>query len=111
MVVGVLGSIFGLYIAGYTGVLLAVTNRPIWADSPLLGLLFLVSGASAGAALTVALGIRRRAVDPAMLSWLIWFDRYVLILELVVLIAFLISLGSVARVFLGWSGLVSCWLA
>ena len=52
------------------------------------------------------LGIRRRAVDPATLSWLIWFDRNVLILELVVLIAFLISLGSVARVFLGWWGLV-----
>src|SRR5207244_1705250 len=27
----VLGSIFGLFIAGYTGVLLAVTNRPVWA--------------------------------------------------------------------------------
>ncbi|HSJ74612.1 MAG TPA: NrfD/PsrC family molybdoenzyme membrane anchor subunit, partial [Gemmatimonadales bacterium] len=47
-IIAVLGSIFGLYIAGYTGVLLAVTNRPIWADSHLLGLLFLVSGASTG---------------------------------------------------------------
>src|SRR4026207_2365973 len=45
VVIAVLGSIFGLFIAGYTGVLLAVTNRPIWADSHLLGLLFLVSGA------------------------------------------------------------------
>jgi protein NrfD len=106
VVLGVLGSIFGLYIAGYTGVLLAVTNRPIWADSHLLGLLFLVSGASTGGAALTVLGIRRRAVDPATLSWLIWFDRNVLILELVVLIAFLLSLGSVARVFLDWWGLV-----
>src|SRR3954466_14787298 len=40
MVIAVLGTIAGLFIAGYTGVLLAVTNRPVWADSHLLGLLF-----------------------------------------------------------------------
>ena len=36
-IVAVLGGIAGFYIAGYTGVLLAVTNRPIWSDTPLLG--------------------------------------------------------------------------
>jgi formate-dependent nitrite reductase membrane component NrfD len=106
VVIAVLGSIFGLYIAGYTGVLLAVTNRPIWADSQLLGLLFLVSGTGTGAAALTVLAIRRRAADPASLTWLIWFDKNVLILELAVLVAFLISLGSVARVFLDWWGLV-----
>jgi formate-dependent nitrite reductase membrane component NrfD len=104
VVVAVLGSILGLFIAGYTGVLVAVTNRPIWADSHLLGLLFLVSGASTGAAALILLAIRRRAADPASLSWLVWFDRKVLILELLVLVAFLVSLGSVARVFLSWWG-------
>src|SRR3954452_1195872 len=104
MIIAVLGSIAGLFIAGYTGVLLAVTNRPIWADSHLLGLLFLVSGASTGAAALILLAVRRRAADPATLGWLIWFDRNVLILELLVLIAFLGSLGSVARVFLSWWG-------
>jgi formate-dependent nitrite reductase membrane component NrfD len=104
VVIAVLGSIFGLFIAGYTGVLLAVTNRPIWADSHLLGLLFLVSGASTGAAALILLGVRRRAADPASLGWLVWFDRNVLILELLVLIAFLVSLGSVARVFVSWWG-------
>ena len=49
----------GFYVAGYTGVLLAVTNRPIWSDTPLLGLLFLVSGASTSAALLILLGARR----------------------------------------------------
>jgi formate-dependent nitrite reductase membrane component NrfD len=105
-IIAVLGSIFGLYIAGYTGVLLAVTNRPIWADSQLLGLLFLLSAASTGPAALILLGQRRLAADPASLSWLIWFDWIVVILELVVLIVFLISLGSVARVFLDWWGLV-----
>src|SRR6266540_1045982 len=45
-----LGGLFGFFVAGYTGVLLSVTNRPIWADSPWLGALFLASGASTGAA-------------------------------------------------------------
>ena len=105
-VIAVLGSIFGLFIAGYTGVLLAVTNRPIWADSTLVGLLFLVSGASTGAAALILLGIRRQAASPATLGWLSWFDKRVLVLELVVLIAFLISLGSVARVFLSLWGVL-----
>jgi protein NrfD len=104
--IAVLGSIFGLFIAGYTGVLLAVTNRPIWADSTLLGLLFLVSGASTGAAALILLAIWRRSGHPASLDWLGWFDRRALMLELLVLILFLVSLGSVARVFVGWWGLV-----
>lgn len=105
-VIAVLGSIFGLFLAGYTGVLLAVTNRPIWADSTLLGLLFLVSGASTGAAAIILLAIWRRSAHPASLDWLAGFDRRVLLLELLVLILFVISLGSVARIFLGWWGLV-----
>jgi protein NrfD len=106
VVIAVLGSIFGLVLAGYTGVLLAVTNRPIWADSSLLGLLFLLSGASTGAAALTLLAVWRRAGHPASIDWLGWFDRRVLILELVVLILFVVSLGSVAQVFLGWWGLV-----
>jgi protein NrfD len=104
IVIAVLGSIFGLYIAGYTGVLIAVTNRPLWADSPLLGLLFLVSGASTGSAALILLALWHRAGHPTSLSWLVWFDRNMLLLELLVLIAFLVSLGSVARVFLSWWG-------
>jgi protein NrfD len=106
VVIAVLGSIFGLFLAGYTGVLLAVTNRPIWADSTLLGLLFLISGASTGAAALILLGIRRRAANPAALGWLRWFDQRVLILELIVLVVFLVSLGSVARVFLSIWGVL-----
>jgi formate-dependent nitrite reductase membrane component NrfD len=105
-VIAVLGSIFGLFLAGYTGVLLAVTNRPIWADSTLLGLLFLLSGASTGAATLILLAVWRRAGHPASLHWLGWFDRWVLVLELLVLIAFLVTLGSVARAFLSWWGVV-----
>jgi len=36
-VVGGVAGLLGVFIAGYTGILLSVTNRPIWADSPWLG--------------------------------------------------------------------------
>jgi protein NrfD len=104
--IALLGSISGLFLAGYTGILLAVTNRPIWADSSLLGLLFLVSGASTGAAALILLAVWKRAGHPASIDWLSWFDQRALVLELLVLIVFLISLGSVARVFLSWWGVV-----
>src|SRR5688572_24970477 len=40
-IIAALGAVFGFFIAGYTGVLLSVSNRPIWADSNWLGVLFL----------------------------------------------------------------------
>ncbi len=45
------GGLLGLFIAGYTGVLLAVSNQPVWSDTWVLGGLFLASGLSGSAAL------------------------------------------------------------
>jgi formate-dependent nitrite reductase membrane component NrfD len=51
------GSVLGLVLAGYTGVLLAATNVPLWAKSKLLPAVFTASGMSAGAAaVTLAAG-------------------------------------------------------
>jgi formate-dependent nitrite reductase membrane component NrfD len=97
------GGLFGFFVAGYTGVLLSATNRPIWADSPWLGALFLVSGASTGAA---ALTLFASEASDRTIRWLKSFDAQALVVELVVLIVFLASLGSVARVWLGFWGLV-----
>src|SRR5206468_5079512 len=97
-----LGGLFGFFVAGYTGVLLSVTNRPIWADSPWLGALFLASGASSGAAVLVLLGARR-GMAAASLGRLAAFDARALVVELLLLIVFLASLGRVAQVWLsGW---------
>ncbi|MBI1967048.1 MAG: polysulfide reductase NrfD [Gemmatimonadetes bacterium] len=104
--IAVLGSVFGFFLAGYTGVLLAVTNRPIWADSTLLGALFLFSGISTGAASLILLSRWRSPAHPGSLHWLAESDRVALALELLTLVAFLVSLGSVARVFVGWWGLL-----
>jgi formate-dependent nitrite reductase membrane component NrfD len=98
-IVAIVGGLAGLFIAGYTGVLLAVTNRPIWSDTPLLGMLFIVSAASTSAALLMLLGQRYGWRGLPGITALERMDDMVLVLELLVLIAVVISLGSAAR---GW---------
>jgi formate-dependent nitrite reductase membrane component NrfD len=49
-VFNIVGAIFGLFIASYTGVLLSVSNQPVWSDTWALGGLFLASGLSGAAA-------------------------------------------------------------
>jgi len=99
-IIAVAGGIGGFFLAGYTGVLLSVTNRPVWADSNWLGMLYLFSAASSAAALLILLARRRQPGDTAAISALARFDDWVLILELIALIVFLISLGSAAQAFL-----------
>jgi formate-dependent nitrite reductase membrane component NrfD len=102
-VIAVAGAALGLFFAGYTGVLLSVTNRPIWADSTWLGVLFLLSGISAATATLFLLG-RRTRERQATGEWLMGLDRRILALELFVLAGFLGSLGRVAESWIGWSG-------
>jgi len=104
-VIGILGGIAGFYIAGYTGVLLAVTNRPIWSDTPLLGMLFVVSAGSTSAALMALLAHRYRWTMPAIAS-LHRMDAWVLAIELIVLIAVMVSLGPVIRAWLSIWGVL-----
>lgn len=105
-VIAIGGGIAGFFLAGYTGVLLSVSNRPIWADSSWLGLLYLLSAASSAAAVLILLARRRRLGDATSLGGLERFDKYVLILELVAIVAFLVSLGSAAQAFLNAWGVV-----
>ena len=65
-VIAMVGGLCGFYVAGYTGVLLAVTNRPIWSDTPLLGMLFIVSAASTSAALMILLAQRAGWTMPGL---------------------------------------------
>ncbi|HYK82730.1 MAG TPA: NrfD/PsrC family molybdoenzyme membrane anchor subunit [Gemmatimonadales bacterium] len=95
----------GFFVAGYTGVLLSVTNRPIWADSPWLGALFLVSGASTGAATLILLAPGRGASEPSVRR-LSAFDTQALLVELLVLALFLASLGAINRVWVSFWGLL-----
>ena len=104
-VVAILGGIAGFYVASYTGVLLAVTNRPIWSDTPLLGMLFVVSAASTSAALIGLLAHRHGLTVPA-LAQLRRMDGWVILLELIVLVALVVSLGPVARAWINAWGVL-----
>ena len=103
--VGAGASLLGIFIAGYTGVLLSVTNRPIWADGPWLGALFLASGVSTGTAALILLGRRRGATEQA-LARLSAFDTKALVVELLVLVLFVASLGSLNKVWVSFWGLI-----
>jgi protein NrfD len=106
VVITLLGGAFGVFVAGYTGVLLAVTNRPIWSDTPLLGLNFIVSAASTSAALLILLAPRRWWTLPGIHT-LRRFDAMVLVIELIAVIALVVSLGSMARAWLNaWGALL-----
>jgi formate-dependent nitrite reductase membrane component NrfD len=104
--VGLVGASLGFFVAGYTGVLLSVTNRPIWADTWLLGLVFLVSAASISAALLALVSHAAGRISAGVFA-LRLFDAWTLVLELLVLIALVASLGAVARVWLStWGALL-----
>jgi protein NrfD len=102
LVVELLGGISGFYVASYTGVLLGVTNRPIWSDTPLLGMLFVVSAASTSAALLTLLAHRSALTLPG-LEDLHRLETWVVAFELLVFIAVVVSLGPVLSAWLnGW---------
>ena len=103
--IAAIGGIFGFYVSGYTGVLLAVTNRPIWSDTPLLGMLFVVSAASTSAALMILLAEKSSWTMPGLLD-LQRMDAWVIALELIVLITVMVSLGPVLRAWLNVWGLL-----
>lgn len=69
--VGLVGSVFGFFLAAYPGVLLGATARPLFVNGHWLGALFLAVGASTGAAmialvLAAAGGDRRDALAALM---------------------------------------------
>jgi formate-dependent nitrite reductase membrane component NrfD len=95
------GALFGLFLAGYTGVLLSVSNQPIWSDTWALGGLFLASGLSVAAA-AIGLAVRGRpdaASSEEKLARAYW---YFILLELALLVVFFLTLGTLAsRLFEG----------
>ncbi|MQA62482.1 MAG: polysulfide reductase [Actinophytocola sp.] len=90
-VVAVIGAVLGLFIAGYTGVLLAVSNQPVWSDTWALGGLFLASSLSGSAALLLLL-LRYRQAALVSADKLIVSERLYSLLELVLIVLFALTL-------------------
>ncbi len=91
------GAIVALFIASYTGVLLSVSNQPVWSDTWMLGGLFLASGLAGSAALITLLTAFRPAAAFS-LGRLHEADGYFSILELVLLVAFFITIAAAGTV-------------
>jgi formate-dependent nitrite reductase membrane component NrfD len=93
-----IGSLFGFFIASYTGALLTATNQPIWSETSLLGALFLASSASTGmATLLLIHNFRRHQVetrDESSLQKLERADNWVMLLELVLIGLLIFTLGQ-----------------
>jgi len=89
----IIGAIVAIFIASYTGVLLSVSNQPVWSDTWVLGGLFLASGLSGSAAL-IALLIRNRPEAGFSLGRLHQADGYFSVLELALIIVFFITVGA-----------------
>jgi formate-dependent nitrite reductase membrane component NrfD len=87
----VAGAVVFLFIAAYTGVLLAVSNQPIWSDTWALGGLFLASGLSGSAALLLLLSRYRRGAE-ASRGFLELSERIFAALELVLLVMLVLTL-------------------
>ncbi len=94
------GALLGLFVASYTGVLLSVSNQPVWSDTWTLGGLFLASGLSGSAAL-LSLAARER-IAAAHAEARVWrADGYFAVLELVLIVLFFITLapaGTLPRI-------------
>jgi formate-dependent nitrite reductase membrane component NrfD len=100
-VVMVLGSIVGLFIAGYTGVLLSVSNQPVWSETWTLGGVFLASALSGSVALLLMLSRYRRGAG-ASGEALVLSERLYALLELALIVLFVLTLiptGSLDIVF------------
>ena len=95
------GAVMGLFIAGYTGVLLAVSNQPVWSDTWALGGLFLASGLSGSAALLGWL-VRYRRDARARSGAFVRGERFFVVLEVALIVAFVVTLipaGTLGRAF------------
>src|SRR6266540_3974604 len=81
----VIGTGLGFFVCGYTGVLLAVSNQPVWSDGWPLGGVFLASSLTGAAAVLLLLARTRRDVDSGTAFRLELADRNFAILEVVLI--------------------------
>ena len=92
-VFNVVGAVLGIFIASYTGVLLSVSNQPVWSDTWSLGGLFLASGLS-GATALIGLLMRYRPEAAFSLARLHQAAGYFSALELALIIVFFVTVGA-----------------
>jgi len=88
-----IGGLLGLFVASYTGVLLSVSNQPLWSDTWTLGGLFLASGLSGAAALLAAVA-RMDAAGAGTGARLRMVDGYFALIELIWILLLFATLAA-----------------
>ncbi|HEV8669115.1 MAG TPA: NrfD/PsrC family molybdoenzyme membrane anchor subunit [Candidatus Limnocylindria bacterium] len=101
----IIGTGLGFFICGYTGVLLAVSNQPVWSDGWPLGGMFLASALSGSAALLLLIARSRRDVESGSAMRLEAADRNFVIIEAILIAIFLATVavaGTINKVLGVW---------
>ena len=94
LVVGIIGGIFGFFIAAYPGVLLGATARPLFINARWLGALFLAVGASTGgAAIALILSLTGSPARDA-LSRVMRVTAFGLAIQLLALVLFIVTVSG-----------------
>src|SRR5579885_2783840 len=96
------GALFGVFLGGYTGVLLAATSVPLWSRSKLLGAIFVSSAISTSSAL-ISLVLRIAGAPARTLHKLEHLEWMAMLVEIAGLLASLRGSGLAARA-LVWMG-------
>jgi formate-dependent nitrite reductase membrane component NrfD len=94
------GTLFGLFLGGYTGVLLAATSIPVWSRSKELGAVFVASAISTATAL-ISLVLRIAGAPASSLHKLERMEWVALLIEMTGLLTFLRGSGRAARPLVG----------
>ena len=94
------GAGFGLFLGGYTGVLLTATSVPLWSRSKLLGGIFITSAISTSSAL-ISFVLRLVNAPARTLHKLERLEAAAILLELAGLFSFLRQSGRAARPLVG----------
>ena len=97
--VNAIGLTVGVFLAGYTGVLLTETSRPFWSDTPFLGALFIASGISTAIAFIYFFYgvVRQDEVGQRNKYKLKLVDNMAIIAEIVILVFMLIQLSNIGH--------------
>ena len=94
------GTAFGIFLGGYTGVLLTATSIPLWSRSKFLGAIFVSSALSTSSAL-ISLALRLTHAPVHTLHKLERLEWAALLTEMTGLLVFLRGSGRVARPLVG----------
>jgi formate-dependent nitrite reductase membrane component NrfD len=94
------GSALGVFLGGYTGVLLTATSIPLWSRSKVLGALFISSAISTSSAL-ISFVLRLTHTPTQVLHKMERLEWMALLVEMAGLLAFLRGTGRAARPLVG----------